>query len=115
MPGELYELAGLEGAGPWQTLRRVTLPVLGPTLLLLVLRDTILSLPVELRPRRLDHRRGPPEYATTFLPLYVYRDRFPVPPLRTAAAATVVMLAMTAALVVAAVPRASPLALRPLA
>jgi multiple sugar transport system permease protein len=42
---------------------------------------------------------GPPEYATTFLPLYVYRTGFQYLRFGTAAAATVVMLAMTAALV----------------
>jgi multiple sugar transport system permease protein len=99
VPGELYELAGLEGAGPWQTLRRVTLPVLGPTLLLLVLRDTILSFQSSFVPAVVITDGGPPEYATTFLPLYVYRTGFQYLRFGTAAAATVVMLAMTAALV----------------
>jgi multiple sugar transport system permease protein len=99
VPGELYELAGLEGAGPWQTLRRVTLPVLGPTLLLLVLRDTILSFQSSFVPAVVITDGGPPEYATTFLPLYVYRTGFQYLRFGTAAAATVVMLAMTAGLV----------------
>ena len=35
IPDELYELAAMEGAGPWATLRRVTLPLMAPTLVLL--------------------------------------------------------------------------------
>jgi multiple sugar transport system permease protein len=33
IPAELYEAAGLDGAGPWQQFRHVTWPMLGPTLL----------------------------------------------------------------------------------
>ena len=36
----------MEGAGPWATLRRVTLPLMAPTLVLLLLRDTIYLVPV---------------------------------------------------------------------
>jgi multiple sugar transport system permease protein len=31
IPARLYEAASLDGAGPWQTFRHVTLPMLGPT------------------------------------------------------------------------------------
>lgn len=37
MPGELEEALRLEGAGPWQRLRRLTLPLLAPYLLLAAL------------------------------------------------------------------------------
>ena len=43
VPDDLYELAALEDATWWDVFRRVTLPLLSPLLVLLFLRDTILS------------------------------------------------------------------------
>lgn len=37
IPADLYEAAALEGASPWQTLRRITLPLLTPYLLIALL------------------------------------------------------------------------------
>jgi multiple sugar transport system permease protein len=37
IPADLYEAAALEGATPWQTLRRITLPLLTPYLLIALL------------------------------------------------------------------------------
>jgi multiple sugar transport system permease protein len=34
IPSELYEAAEVDGAGPWQRFRSITLPLLRPTLLL---------------------------------------------------------------------------------
>ncbi len=99
VPGELYELAAMEGAGALATLRRVTLPVMGPTLLLLVLRDTIYSFQTSFVPALVITDGGPPEYATTFLPLFIYRNGFEYLRFGYAAAATAVMLAVTALLI----------------
>jgi multiple sugar transport system permease protein len=41
IPGELYEASSVDGAGPWQRFRYITLPHLGPTILLLLLVRTI--------------------------------------------------------------------------
>ena len=41
IPESLYEAARLDGAGAWQTFRRITLPMLSPTLLLLGILTTI--------------------------------------------------------------------------
>jgi multiple sugar transport system permease protein len=100
IPTEHYELAALEGAGPAQTLRRVTLPLLGPTLMVLLLRDTIYSFQTSFVPALVITEGGPPEYATTFLPQFVYRSGFEYLRFGYAAAATVVMLAVTALLIV---------------
>ena len=43
LPRELYEIAELESAKPWYVFGRVTLPLMAPTLLLLLFRDTIFS------------------------------------------------------------------------
>jgi multiple sugar transport system permease protein len=100
IPTELYELAASEGAGTRATLRRVTLPLMAPTLLLLLIRDTIFSLQSTFVPALVVTEGGPAPYATTFLPLFIYRNGFEYLRFGYAAAATVVMLALTAALIV---------------
>ena len=101
VPGELYELAELEGAGPWAALRRVTLPLIAPTLILLLLRDSIYSFQTSFVPSVIVTEGGPAPYGTTMLPLFVYRNGFEYLRFGYAAAATVVMLALTAAMIVA--------------
>ena len=44
MPDELYETASMSGAGRWSRFVRVTLPVMAPVLLLIAMRDTIVTL-----------------------------------------------------------------------
>ena len=99
LPGELYELAALEDATAWSVFRRVTLPLLAPVLLLLLLRDTILSLQLNFVPALVVTEGGPPPYATTYLPLFVYRNAFEYLRYGYAAAATVTMFALTLAIV----------------
>jgi multiple sugar transport system permease protein len=41
IPGELYEAARIDGAGPWQVYRRVTFPLLRPSLLVAVVLNAI--------------------------------------------------------------------------
>ena len=99
VPRELYELAEVEGAGALNRLRRITLPLMGPTLLLLLFRDTIFSLQASFVPALLLTGGGPPPYATTYLPLFIYREGFEYLRYGYAAAAAVVMFAVTGAIV----------------
>lgn len=99
VPDELYELAAVEGAGRWASFRRLTMPLLGPALLLLLLRDTIFSLQATFVPALVVTEGGPPPYSTTYLPLFVYREGFEYLRYGYAAAATVVMLLVTANIV----------------
>jgi multiple sugar transport system permease protein len=46
VPRTLYESAGLDGAGPWQRLRWVTLPTISPVLLFAVVIGTIEALQI---------------------------------------------------------------------
>ena len=100
IPADLYELAALEDATWWDVFRRVTLPLMLPVLVLLGLRDVVLSLQLNLIPALVVTDGGPPDYGTTYLGLFVYRNGFEYLRYGYAAAATVVLVLMTAAIVV---------------
>ena len=93
--------AALEDATAWDVFRRVTLPLMAPVLALLVLRDTMLSLQFSFVPALVVTDGGPPPYATTYLPLFVYTNAFEYLRYGYAAAATLVMFVITAAIVFA--------------
>ena len=99
LPREVYELAAVEDATGWDVFRRITMPMLTPVLVLLLLRDTILSLQLNFVPALVVTDGGPPPYATTYLSLFVYRNGFEYLRYGYATAATVVMLALTVAVV----------------
>ena len=46
IPRELYEAASIDGAGPWQQIRTITIPMLGRTTTLVVVLQVIASLKV---------------------------------------------------------------------
>jgi multiple sugar transport system permease protein len=96
LPGELYELAAVEDATAWSVFRRVTLPLLAPILVLLLLRDTILSFQLNFVPALIVTEGGPPPYSTTYLPLFVYRTGFEYLRYGYASAATALMFILTA-------------------
>jgi multiple sugar transport system permease protein len=99
LPRELYELAAVEGAGAWWGVTRVTLPLIAPVLALLLLRDTIYTFQLNFVPALILTGGGPPPYATTYLPLFVYREGFEYLRYGYAAAATLVMFGITAVIV----------------
>lgn len=101
LPGDLYELAAIAGARSWYVFTRVTLPLMAPALLLLLFRDTIFSFQANFVPALLIFDGGPPPYATTYLPLYVYTNAFEYLRYGYAAAATLVMFGVTAVIVFA--------------
>ena len=96
IPGEMYEMAAGLGAGPVGRFARVTLPLLTPVLLLLAVRDTALTLQSSFVPAVLVTGGGPPPGATTYLPLFIYREGFEYLRYGYAAAATLVLFAVTA-------------------
>ncbi len=99
IPRELDEMAAEQGAGRVSTFVRVTVPLMTPMLLLLAVRDTALSLQASFLPALLVTDGGPPPGATTYLPLFVYREGFEYLRYGYAAAATLVMFAVTASAV----------------
>jgi multiple sugar transport system permease protein len=100
LPPEVYELAAVEDATPWDVFRRITLPLVAPVLGLLLVRDTILSFQVSFVPALVVTDGGPPPYATTYLSLFVYRNAFEYLRYGYASAATVVMLLLTVGAVI---------------
>jgi multiple sugar transport system permease protein len=99
IPRELEEMAAEQGAGRAGTFVRVTMPLLTPVLLLLAVRDTALSLQASFTPALIVTGGGPPPGATTYLPLFAYREGFEYLRYGYAAAATLVMFAVTASAV----------------
>jgi multiple sugar transport system permease protein len=98
IPSELYELGAIEDARPWHMFWRVTLPLMAPTLLLLTFRDTIFSFQANFVPA-LIVTEGGPVYATTYLPLFIYRNGFEYLRYGYASAATLTMFLITALIV----------------
>lgn len=99
LPGDVYELAALEDATAWDVVRRVTLPLIAPVLGLLLVRDLIQSLQFSFVPALVVTDGGPPPYATTYLPLFIYRTAFEYLRYGYAAAATLAVLLLTVAAV----------------
>jgi multiple sugar transport system permease protein len=98
VPRELEEIAAISGAGRWSRLVRVTIPIMAPALLLVAMPDTIVTLQWTFLPALLVTEGGPPPYATTYLPLFAYRNGFEYLRYGYASATTVVMLALTASI-----------------
>jgi len=72
IPHELHEAAALDGAGPWQKVRHVTLPLLLPTALFVFVTTTIAAFqfftPVYVI------TRGGPRRSTDVLMYHIYRE-----------------------------------------
>ncbi len=75
IPPDLHDASLVDGAGRWARVRHLILPLIAPTFLLLLFRDTIVSLQDNFAPSLLVTRGGP-HYATLFLPLKIYTDAF---------------------------------------
>jgi multiple sugar transport system permease protein len=101
IPGVIYAAARVDGASAWQAFRYITLPVLAPWLLLLTIRDIILSFQSTFTPALL-MTRGGPYYATLFLPLLMYDEAFDGLRFGIAAAIMVLMFLVVAALILLA-------------
>lgn len=93
IPKTLLEAAYVDGAGPWEAFRYVTLPLLKPALAFLVVVGTVLALQSYSAVFLLT--RGGPFGATRVLGYYLYEAGFENFRLGYAAAVTVVILLLT--------------------
>ncbi|MDQ3627250.1 MAG: sugar ABC transporter permease [Actinomycetota bacterium] len=96
--GRLYEAAALDGCGRWKALRRITLPLLAPVLVLLAVRDTAFVLHASFVPAYL-LTDGGPDNATLYLPLYIFDQSFEFFGFGYGAMLTLVLLGFTVLLV----------------
>ena len=71
---ELYEAAAIDGASPWKTFRKITLPLLSPATLFLAVWLTINAL--QLFDEVYLSTQGGPLNATTVLVYYLYEQAF---------------------------------------
>jgi ABC-type sugar transport system permease subunit len=74
IPKDLYESAMIDGAGRWRTFRRVTMPMLGPTLLFLLVIATISCLQAFTQFKVLIDSVGPDKSTNVFV--YAIFDAF---------------------------------------
>jgi multiple sugar transport system permease protein len=74
IPRELYEAASLDGARPWKQFRYVTLPMLNPTITVIVVLSTIGGFSLFIEPYVLTG--GGPMQSTLSGMLYIYNQAF---------------------------------------
>ena len=91
IPGEYYEAAEMDGAGAWDTLRAITLPLLRPTLVFLVVVSSIAFLRIFDYVYNMTSGQGGPLDATKPLVLKIYETAFAHFEMGYAAAQTVVL------------------------
>lgn len=99
IPRDLYEASAIDGAGPWQQIRRITIPMLGRTTTLVAVLQVIASLKVF--DQMYIMTSGGPNFATRSILQYVYDEGFTN--FRTGYAAAVSMLFFVVVLAVSAV------------
>jgi multiple sugar transport system permease protein len=98
---DLLDQAAVDGGGRWNTFRAVVLPLIAPALLILLFRDTIFSFQANFVPALIVGNGGGPDYATMYLPMYIYSVAFSYLRFGYAAALTMTMYAITAILLLA--------------
>lgn len=99
VPRDLTDQARVDGAATRQIFARIMLPIIAPTLLVLVLRDCIFSLQASFVPAMVIGRNGGPDFATTYLPNLIYREAFVYLRFGYAAAITWMMFLITGVVV----------------
>lgn len=74
IPDVYYEVAEIDGAGPWAKFRNVTLPLMSPIIFFNLVIGIIGSFQVFVNAYLMT--RGGPQNSTLFLVLYIYRTAF---------------------------------------
>ena len=89
---EMYEAATIDGGRPWTVFRKITLPLLGPTLLF------VSTIAITNSVKLVDHivimTEGAPNNASTMLLYYIYQQGFIYFDQANASTLTVIMLAI---------------------
>ena len=76
IPSDLYEAARIDGAGAWQSLRHITIPMLTPVIFYTIVLSVVEVLQYFLVPLVLQDGTGEPGGSTMFYNLYLYKNFF---------------------------------------
>ena len=76
VPTEIYEAARIDGAGPFFTFLRVTLPMISPILFLQLILQLTVALQTFNQPKILSNGTGGPRFSTDVLMLSIYNHGF---------------------------------------
>jgi multiple sugar transport system permease protein len=76
VPSELYEAARIDGAGTWQSFRRITVPLLSPVLFYNLVIILIGTFQYFTQAYVMTNGRGDPNNATLFINLDLFREAF---------------------------------------
>ena len=99
IPRLYYEAARIDGAGPWQLFRHVTLPLLNPVMVFAVIVTTITALQLFDQIVNINFTdQGGPLGRTASIALFMYQEAFRSFDLGRAAAVTVVLFAIILAI-----------------
>ncbi|WP_332681080.1 carbohydrate ABC transporter permease [Bosea sp. (in: a-proteobacteria)] len=96
IPNELYEAARVDGATRWQAFRRVTLPLLGPAIVIALLFRYIFAFRLFSEAWLLT--KGGPARSTEVVAIYLYQEAFSFNAFGTAAATAWIMVLASLAL-----------------
>lgn len=76
IPSDLYEAAKIDGAGPFATLRHITIPMMSPVIFFTIVLGVVDVLQYFLVPLVLKNGTGEPGGSTNFFNLYLYQNFF---------------------------------------
>jgi ABC-type sugar transport system permease subunit len=76
VPTELYDAAKIDGAGRWQSFRRITIPLMSPVLFYNLVIVMIGTFQYFTQAYTLTNGKGDPNNATLFVNLVLYREGF---------------------------------------
>ena len=97
IPADLYEAAAIDGASGWRSFRSITLPLLAPTMLVVIVLSTIRA--VQIFDVVFAFTGGGPGSATLYIVHYIYNNGF-ASPFREFGLAAATSLVMAAVLIV---------------
>jgi len=97
IPADLYEAAAIDGASNWQSFRSITLPLLAPTMLVVIVLSTIRA--VQIFDVVFAFTGGGPGSATLYIVHYIYNNGF-ASPFREYGLAAATSLVMASVLIV---------------
>jgi len=95
IPTDLYEAARIDGAGPWQSLRHITIPMLTPVIFYTIVLSVVEVLQYFLVPLVLQEGTGEPGGSTMFYNLNLFRTFFAFQQMSYGATMAVLLFAIT--------------------